>query len=229
MTLFEESKQSSLEIERTLDVLQKFLIQKIKELESKIIELMKWERIKVLIKSKKYVDLYDAQPSYMLIYRKSLREIKNNIGTKNIYYMLYNNKDTGKLSYKIHGYSHKDTIEPKQLDTLDDLSDTLTTLYEFYNLIKPAQQTETQQPVKSTSMFGRIFRSNKVAQSPSSGGKSHHTPAYKSTGDKIHLLIDNKRVHRSIYVKGNGNGKAKYCKINNEFVLLSKLKNKVIE
>jgi len=49
--------------------------------------------------------------------------------------------------------------------------------------------------------------------------------AYKSNGDKVHLLIDNKRLHRSIYVKG----KAKYCKINNEFVLLSKLKNKIIE
>ena len=44
--------------------------------------------------------------------------------------------------------------------------------------------------------------------------------AYKSNGDKVYLLINNKRLHRSIYVKG----KAKYCKINNEFILLSKLK-----
>ena len=60
----------------------------------------------------------------------------------------------------------------------------------------------------------------------STGGKKVST-AYKSTGDKVRLFIDNKKLHRSIYVKGNG--KAKYCKINNEFVLLSKLKNKVIE
>lgn len=60
------------------------------------------------------------------------------------------------------------------------------------------------------------------------GGKrnAHAASAYKSTGDKVHLFIDNKKLHRSIYVKGNG--KAKYCKINNEFVLLSKLKNKII-
>ena len=60
------------------------------------------------------------------------------------------------------------------------------------------------------------------------GGKrtAHTASAYKSTGDKVLLLIDNKKLHRSIYVKGNG--KAKYCKINNEFVLLSKLKNKII-
>lgn len=63
----------------------------------------------------------------------------------------------------------------------------------------------------------------------SSGGKrtAPATPSYKSTGDKVFLLIDNKKLHRCVYVKGNG--KAKYCKINNEFVLLSKLKNKVIE
>ena len=60
----------------------------------------------------------------------------------------------------------------------------------------------------------------------STGGNKAST-AYKSTGDKVRLFIDNKKLHRSIYVKGNG--KAKYCKINNEFVLLSKLKNKVIE
>jgi len=52
-------------------------------------------------------------------------------------------------------------------------------------------------------------------------------PAYKLNGEKVHLLINKKKLHRSVYVKGNG--KAKYCKINNEFVLLSKLKNKVIE
>ena len=49
--------------------------------------------------------------------------------------------------------------------------------------------------------------------------------AYKSTGDKVFLFIDNKKLHRSIYVKG----KAKYCKINNEFILLSKFKNKIID
>lgn len=58
------------------------------------------------------------------------------------------------------------------------------------------------------------------------GGKNHHASTYKSNGEKVYLLINKKKLHRSIYVKGNG--KAKYCKINNEFVLLSKLKNKVI-
>jgi hypothetical protein len=58
------------------------------------------------------------------------------------------------------------------------------------------------------------------------GGKKASS-TYKLNGDKVSLLINKKKLHRSVYVRGNG--KAKYCKINNEFVLLSKLKNKVIE
>jgi hypothetical protein len=58
------------------------------------------------------------------------------------------------------------------------------------------------------------------------GGKRTAAPAYKLNGEKVHLLINKKKLHRSVYVKGNG--KAKYCKINYEFVLLSKLKNKII-
>ena len=59
-----------------------------------------------------------------------------------------------------------------------------------------------------------------------SGGKRTATPSYKLNGEKVHLLINKKKIYRSVYVKGNG--KAKYCKINYEFVLLSKLKNKII-
>jgi len=59
----------------------------------------------------------------------------------------------------------------------------------------------------------------------SSGGNPITATAYKLNGDKVHLLINKKKLHRSVYVKDKGNGKAKYCKINNEFVLLSKLKN----
>jgi hypothetical protein len=63
----------------------------------------------------------------------------------------------------------------------------------------------------------------------SKGGKLTTTPVYKLNGEKVSFLINKKKVHRSIYVKGNGNRIAKYCKINNEFVLLSRLKNKIIE
>jgi hypothetical protein len=71
----------------------------------------------------------------------------------------------------------------------------------------------------------------KILQSSTSVGGNpiaSTAPAYKLNGEKVHLLINKKKLHRSIYVKDKGNGKAKYCKINNEFVLLSKLKNKII-
>jgi hypothetical protein len=51
------------------------------------------------------------------------------------------------------------------------------------------------------------------------GGK----PAkYKSTGITVFILYKNKKYNRTIYVKDKG--KTKYCKIKNEYILLSKLK-----
>uniref|UniRef100_A0A6C0K5Z1 Uncharacterized protein n=1 Tax=viral metagenome TaxID=1070528 RepID=A0A6C0K5Z1_9ZZZZ len=49
--------------------------------------------------------------------------------------------------------------------------------------------------------------------------------SYRLNGEKVVLSYKNKKVQRSIYVKGNG--KTKYCKINKEYVLLSKVKNKI--
>jgi hypothetical protein len=60
------------------------------------------------------------------------------------------------------------------------------------------------------------------SQNSSSGGKK---TTYKLNGEKVVLLHKNKKVQRSIYVKGNG--KTKYCKIDHQYILLSKLKNKI--
>jgi hypothetical protein len=57
---------------------------------------------------------------------------------------------------------------------------------------------------------------------PTSGGKK---TTYRLNGEKVVLLHKNKKVQRSIYVKGNG--KTKYCKIDHQYILLSKLKNKI--
>jgi hypothetical protein len=61
-----------------------------------------------------------------------------------------------------------------------------------------------------------------VYQNSSKGGKK---TTYKLNGEKVVLLHKNKKVQRSIYVKGNG--KTKYCIIDKEYVLLSKVKNKI--
>jgi hypothetical protein len=47
-------------------------------------------------------------------------------------------------------------------------------------------------------------------------------PKYKSTGNTVIILYKKKKYKRTIYVKDKR--KAKYCKINNEYILLSKLK-----
>jgi len=45
---------------------------------------------------------------------------------------------------------------------------------------------------------------------------------YKSTGQVVHIIFQNKKYKRVIYVKDKRN--TKYCKMNNEYILLSKLK-----
>ena len=57
--------------------------------------------------------------------------------------------------------------------------------------------------------------------SPTGGKKT----TYRLNGEKVLLLHKNKKVQRSIYVKDKG--KTKYCKIDKEYVLLSKVKNKI--
>lgn len=100
---------------------------------------------------------------------------------------------------------------------------------EFHNITDDVQQHISLKVRRRIYSYILAEAQKALEKLSSSGGKrnAHAAPAYKSTGDKVHLFIDNKKLHRCVYVKGNG--KAKYCKINNEFVLLSKLKNKVIE
>ena len=45
---------------------------------------------------------------------------------------------------------------------------------------------------------------------------------YKSTGQVVYIVYKNKKYKRSIYMKEKG--KTKYCKMNNEYILLSKCK-----
>jgi hypothetical protein len=45
---------------------------------------------------------------------------------------------------------------------------------------------------------------------------------YKSTGQVVHIMFQNKKYKRVIYVKDKRN--TKYCKMNNEYILLSRMK-----
>jgi hypothetical protein len=53
-------------------------------------------------------------------------------------------------------------------------------------------------------------------------GGSRSVVKYKSTGEHVHIVYNNKKLKRCVYAKTKGRGK--YCKINKIYILLSKLK-----
>jgi hypothetical protein len=52
--------------------------------------------------------------------------------------------------------------------------------------------------------------------------KAGNPAKYKSTGQVVYIMYQNKKYKRVIYVKDKRN--TRYCKINKEYILLSKLK-----
>jgi len=82
---------------------------------------------------------------------------------------------------------------------------------------------EESNPTKKQTLFNGLIQ---LFKGRGNGGNKKLS-TYKLNGEKIALLHNNKKIQRSIYTKEKG--KTKYCKINNEFILLSKLKNKIIK
>jgi hypothetical protein len=64
--------------------------------------------------------------------------------------------------------------------------------------------------------------SNHKAEGGSRGGSRGIVVKYKSTGEHVHIVYNNKKLKRCVYTKTKGRGK--YCKINKIYILLSKLK-----
>jgi len=85
----------------------------------------------------------------------------------------------------------------------------------FQNFI-PSKIKEIEEDLKTFSAHVKSLSFYKAL----SGGKS--APKYKSTGKVVYILYKKKKYKRTIYVKDKR--KTKYCKINNEYILLSKLK-----
>lgn len=92
-------------------------------------------------------------------------------------------------------------------DTLVEQLGTLETL-----------ETINSEMTKSLLDLNHLFNQIKE-QPPIEGGKP---TKYKSTGITVFILYKNKKYNRTIYIKEKG--KTKYCKIKNEYILLSKLK-----
>ena len=127
---------------------------------------------------------------------------------------------------ELQGLDSKSKIEiSNQLRNIRNAPATLSDASEFlYNIDGMGEKDR----IVKFLIFKTLVESLNDNQETNKGGKrtAPAAPAYKLNGEKVHLLINKKKLHRSVYVKGNG--KAKYCKINYEFVLLSKLKNKII-
>ena len=66
----------------------------------------------------------------------------------------------------------------------------------------------------------KLLVSNPEEEDDLSGGRK--PTKYKSTGNAVFIMYKKKKYKRTIYVKDRR--KTKYCKINNEYILLSKLK-----
>lgn len=77
----------------------------------------------------------------------------------------------------------------------------------------------TEEDIESYHIFDDI-QEVVEAQPEQPGGKL--AAKYKSTGDTVYILYNNKKIKRCVYEKTKGRGK--YCKIDKEFKLLSKLK-----
>jgi len=102
-------------------------------------------------------------------------------------------------------------INRKQFDPFPDIRDVPT----------PVQPFSGNDDLTATEAIAAARR-----EASSKGGKlaanykSYNL--YKSTGKFVYILYKKKRIKRCVYVKAKGRGK--YCKIDKEYILLSKLK-----
>lgn len=86
-------------------------------------------------------------------------------------------------------------------------------LYEYSKMVQPVYYIAT----------GITSSSTVPSAGASSAGGAPIKYKYVPTGDVAYLLYNKKRIKRNIYVKVKGRP-TKYCKINKEYVLLSKLR-----
>ena len=111
-------------------------------------------------------------------------------------------------NYKDPRYTKAESnLEEKIQEEKDKLSAIKTKLYDHLNLIKEYE-------IKIDAELTNLNINPRVK-----GGK---LAKYKSTGNKVYILYKKKKYIKTIYVKENTI--TKYCKINDKYYLLSKLK-----
>jgi hypothetical protein len=83
---------------------------------------------------------------------------------------------------------------------------------------KSLQEFQSEPPQQNSNKILPILPSSKRSQV----GKGGNPPKYKSTGITVRILYKKRKYKRIIYVKDTN--KTKYCKIDGEYILLSKMK-----
>jgi len=169
------------------------------------------------------------------------KEVQENaLKNLNVLYSEFSNKINDKFNEIRSKYDKKDTkynlvdIEA-DLKTLLELNETLNQIYtskkknikNYLDIIDPERHTVSSAMEVESSLSSDLKALNvgwgegpkNPLASPSTGGN----PAkYKSTGQVVYIMYKNKKYKRVIYVKDKRN--TRYCKINKEYILLSKLK-----
>jgi hypothetical protein len=141
-----------------------------------------------------------------------------------------------------HSQGHKATptkssinyINTKIQDSLIDIDDAITeaknayTTFENNDVKKINNKTDIEKAIIAINSLNRIINStieDKIGVKlynkwkPKAGGNP--PTKYKSTGITVSILYEKKKYKRTVYTKDNR--KTKYCKINNKYMLLSKL------
>jgi hypothetical protein len=148
---------------------------------------------------------------------KKLNRIKGNIENINlkIVELIGNYKSSDQTNIKIN----KDEISKNIKEIKEDYIALATTKGKGIDGFIP-------QNVQATTDFGtnrtRAIHEAAFAARGADQNVGGNPVKYKSTGQVVHIMFQNKKYKRVIYVKDKRN--TKYCKMNNEYILLSKLK-----
>jgi hypothetical protein len=135
--------------------------------------------------------------------------LRLHLNTTNKIYTLNYNGDNEKI---------KELVKDFNQQLLDISNKLLIDTSDFINIPNLDYDRLILELGKITLEIGEL--SNKLMNiKEQSGGKPGK---YKSTGITVFILYKNKKYNRAIYVKDKGT--TKYCKINNKYILLSKLK-----
>jgi hypothetical protein len=117
-------------------------------------------------------------------------------------------KSEKELMEALKGCSDNAADPNKNASCFNKLKDQFIKLFEYTKNVKTLYQFALEHLKHNQKGAGR--------------GREGVPVKYKTTGEVVYILYNKKRIKRNIYVKVKGRP-AKYCKINKEYVLLSKL------